>query len=667
MRRIARPASGRAAFVFLFLAALGLPADLSTAFAAAPGDAGIFSVAAPTGDPAADLAAVEAALAKAKAWQAGQPKGADGLAAKTEVVLAAGTYRLCPTGGNPPPRGAGRYCLQLNDWENLVFRGTANATKLVLLDPNDGYIFMFQSRHLALADLTFDFQVAPFIQGRVVAANTKGPALASIDVQVDDGFKGFADPFYQIPGAGFLTIMDPALARPKEGVPNFMRIAYRPPPYSNQELARGTLLADGKTWRLTYDPNGSPAWLFSDARHPPIVRGDRFVYVSRLPNSGVMAAFCDTVTLSHLTFRASGGLTTAFLENTGPLLVDHLNIGIPADSRRLISSNADGVHFQNNRGPIEVQYSNLQGMADDAIVVYAVSGTIHQVLAGGQNGKIVVYAQRRILPGDRLQIIDSTSGTIERVAAVTAVQQTKCPADINVACFGVNLDLVPASTKPGDITFVYNAAGTEVSIHNNVIQAHRGNGIFLGGSNSTVADNEFTYVPSNGITIGPDHAGLLAGLAGILGPVPDHVSIRHNSLTGGGPNSGRLVLISSMIPKSGMRGNEAVAAEGPSDITISDNTFHNPATPAIDVVVGERIELANNKIMSDSPLVRVPGPAVRFSAGSGLSVNGLVVGPANGISAAVELGCGVRPIDPTRWTIQSAPAPVLLDRRAQCR
>jgi hypothetical protein len=65
----------------------------------------------------------------------------------------------------------------------------------VLLDPNNGYIFMFQSRHIALADLTFDFQVVPFMQGRVVAVNTKGPALTSIDVQVDDGFKGFADPF----------------------------------------------------------------------------------------------------------------------------------------------------------------------------------------------------------------------------------------------------------------------------------------------------------------------------------------------------------------------------------------------------------------------------------------------------------------------------------------
>jgi hypothetical protein len=103
MRQIARRASGRGALGLLLLAALGLPADLSTAFAAARGDDGIFSVAAPTGDPAADLAAIEAARAKAKAWQARQPKGADGLAAKTEVVLAPGTYGLCPTGGNPPP------------------------------------------------------------------------------------------------------------------------------------------------------------------------------------------------------------------------------------------------------------------------------------------------------------------------------------------------------------------------------------------------------------------------------------------------------------------------------------------------------------------------------------------------------------------------------------
>jgi hypothetical protein len=77
----------------------------------------------PTGYAAADLAAIQAAVADAKAWQAGQPKGADGLAAKVEVVLAPGTYSLCPAGTStpaPPQGGGGQYCLLFNNWENLA-------------------------------------------------------------------------------------------------------------------------------------------------------------------------------------------------------------------------------------------------------------------------------------------------------------------------------------------------------------------------------------------------------------------------------------------------------------------------------------------------------------------------------------------------------------------
>jgi hypothetical protein len=86
------------------LAALATTVMLATAFAASAPDAGVFAVPPPTGDPAADLAAIETAVATAKTWQAVQPKGADGLAAKVEVVLAPGTYSLCPTGGTRHPR-----------------------------------------------------------------------------------------------------------------------------------------------------------------------------------------------------------------------------------------------------------------------------------------------------------------------------------------------------------------------------------------------------------------------------------------------------------------------------------------------------------------------------------------------------------------------------------
>ena len=150
-----------------------------------------------------------------------------------------------------------------------------------------------------------------------------------------------------------------------------------------------------------------------------------------------------------------------------------------------------------------------------------------------------------------------------------------------------------------------------------------------------------------------------------MGPVPDHIELRRNSF-GVGATGSHDLLLTSAIPKAGNWAAGAIAVEGSSDIAIAENTFYNPVAPAIDVVVGARIDISNNKIVSDAFVSSVPGPAVRLSAGAGFSVNGLSVGPASGITAAVEIDCGVRAIDPSRWSIQSGAIPRLLDRRPQC-
>jgi hypothetical protein len=623
-------------------------------------EAGVFRVPPPTGNPATDLAAIEAAVAQAKAWQGGQPKGADGLAAKVEVVLAPGTYGLCPNGGTPaPPQGGGgQYCLLFNDWENLAFRGTGDDTRIVLLSPDEGYIDLYRSRHVTVADLTLDLKIAPFTQGRIVAIQRNGRNLGSLDVQLDQGFQTFADPLYQFDDSDFLVVMDPLKARPKPGVPNFMRIVFTPPPYSGGTFARGVLLPDGRTWRLMFDPTGSPLWRFTDPLHPPIVPGDRFVFVTRRPNSGIMATFCDTVTLAHLTIHAAGGLTTGFVQNTGPLLVDDLDIGIPEDSPRLISSDADGAHFQNNRGPVTIQNSSFQGMADDAVTMYSLATTI---IAADPSGKVIDYSPRLVLPGDRLQILDATNGAIRGISTVTRAEAFKCPSGVVVTCYNLTLDAVPAGTKAQDLAYLYNAAGNGASIHHNVFHAHRNNGILLFASDSSVTDNEFVEVPNNGITIGPYHAAFGQG------PVPDHVVVRRNSFHGGDVGSVD-ILVTSVIAKSGVPGNQTNAVDGPSDIAIADNNLRDPTYPAIDVAIGERVDLSDDRIASDSSAVApAPAPAVLLSAGREITVSDLSVRAAGGVTAAVEIGCGVRDVNPLRWTIRSDEVPHILDRRQQCR
>jgi hypothetical protein len=642
--------------------ALAIAVTLATTFAASARDAGVFDVPPPTGDAAADLAAIRAAVANAKAWQAGQPKDADGLAAKVEVVLAPGTYSLCPTGTStpaPPQGGGGQYCLLFNNWENLIFRGSGHETKIVLLDPDEGYIDLFRSRHVTVADLTLDMQTAPFTQGRIAAVHLNGVNLASLDVQLDQGFQTFAEPIYQFHDSNFLVVMDPAAARPKPGVPNFMRITFTPPPYSGGTFAWGVLLPDGKTWRLTFEPTGSPAWRFTDPLHPPIVPGDRFVFVTRRPNSGIMATFCDTVTIAHVRIHAAGALTTGFVQNTGPLLIDDLDVGIPHDSPRLISTDADGAHFQNNRGPVTIRNSSFQGMADDAITIYSLATTINQVIAPGANGKVVDYSPRIIQEGDRLQILDATDGAIRGIGTVVQAQAFRCPAGIVVTCYNLTLDAVPPGTTAQDIAYLYNAAGNGASIHDNVFHAHRNNGILLFSPDSSVADNEFTEVPNQGITVGPYHVAFMQG------PVPDHVVVRGNSFRGGDVGSVD-VLVTSVIAKSGVPGNQTNAVDGPSHIVIADNTFRNPTYPAIDVAIGDHIHLSGDDIASHVAAA-VPAPAVLLAAGSEIAVRDLSVRAASGVTAAVEIGCGVRNVIPSGWTIRSGQILPILHLRPQCR
>jgi hypothetical protein len=643
-------------------ATLAITVTLAT-FAVSARDGGVFEVPLPTGDPAADLAAIKGAIAKAKAWQASQPKGPDGLAAKVEVVLAPGAYSLCPTGTSTPapPQGdvGGQYCLQFSNWENLVFRGTRDRTRIVLLDPDEGYIDFFQSRHVTVADLVLDMETVPFTQGKVVAVHLNGVNLASLDVQLDQGFQTFADPIYQFEDPNFLVIMDPVVARPKPSVPNFMRVTFTPPPHSGGTFAWGVLLPDGKTWRLTFQPTASPPWRFTDPLHPPIVSGDRFVFVTRRPNSGIVATFSDTVTLAHVTIHAAGGIT--FVQNTGPLLVDDLDIKIPEGSPRLISTNLGGANLQNNRGPVTIQYSGFQGMADDAIATYSLATTIHQVTASGANGKVVDYSPRAIQQGDRLQILDATDGAIRGIATVAQAQAFKCPPGVASICYNLTLDAVPAGTTAEDLAYLYNAAGNGASIRHNVFHAHRGNRILLFSPDSSVTDNEFTEVPNQGITIGPYHAAFSQG------PVPDHVVVRGNSFHGGDVGSSD-ILVTSVIPKAGVPGGQTNAVDGPSHIVITDNKFRNPTFPAIDVEIGDHIHLSDNRIASDVvAATQTTAPAVRLAAGRDITVRELSVRAAGGVTAAVEIGCGVTDVNPSTWTIRSGKLPSILDLRPQCR
>jgi hypothetical protein len=108
--------------------------------------------------------------------------------------------------------------------------------------------------------------------------------------------------------------------------------------------------------------------------------------------------------------------------------------------------------------------------------------------------------------------------------------------------------------------------------------------------------------------------------------------------------------------------------DGPSHIAITDNTFRNPTYPAVDIEIGDQIQLADDRIASNGAAVAsAPAPAVRLAAGSEIMVRDLSVRAASGVTAAVEIGCGVRDPILSLWTIRSGQLPPILDLRPQCR
>jgi len=155
-------------------------------------------------------------------------------------------------------------------------------------------------------------------------------------------------------------------------------------------------------------------------------------------------------------------------------------------------------------------------------------------------------------------------------------------------------------------------------------------------------------VPSNGVTIGASHVAFSQG------PVPDHVVVRGNSFHGGDIGSIDM-LVTSVIPKSSAPGAQTNAVDGPSHVIITDNIFRNPTYPAIDGAIGDRIHLSNNRIASDVATAGALAPVVLLSAGSEITVQDFSVRAASGVSAAVEIGCGVTDVVPSHWTIRSGP------------
>lgn len=571
-------------------------------------------------------AAIRAAIAAATAAGASSP---------AEVVLEEGTYRVLPE----TPRG---YCFPIRGAAKLVVRGAGKSTRIVIADPAAGGFSFGLCKEAGVRDLALDHDPVPFLQGTVRAVDVEA---GSFDLEVDPGYPTpDAENFLKAlePYGKWGMIMDPATRRIRAGTPDH----YMTPRWER----RG-----GRVWRF----------FTADEHHRRNLQhmraGDAYVHLARGHGGAILAQGCEDIRIENVTVHASPGLAVGLVGNRGEILVRGLEVRFAPGEGRLLTTNADGVHCQGNRsGPI-IEDCVFEGMADDAVNIYAPPNVLREIRSPLE---WLVSPGTTILPGDRLQVLDPTTGRVRGTVRATDVKPERrallltLDAPIEGATAGED-------HRTADTLYDLDACGAGFRIRRNRMNGNRRYGCLLRAGGGVVEENSFEDTTGAGVVLTnePDWPE---------GPIPWGIAIRRNRFIRGGtclgysdsPHGAALQVRAARL------GHGLAEAEAIRGVTIEGNEFLDRAGTALFVGGASDVTIEENRIAAaPGSELRRSGPAILIERSSGVRLtDNTVDDPRAGTTAAVEIGPEVPPgEDGVRLSGPEAKlhpgAPSVIDRR----
>ena len=408
------------------------------------------------------------------------------------VILKAGTYRVMSAQTERP-------AFTITRADGLTIQGAGNdaaGTLILITNPQAGGFTWFESDNCVIRRLTIDYDPPPFTQGSIIAVGT-----TSFDWQIPSHFPALEEPgFCPTPappgctgrfGGNWGMVIEPTTKLIKRGLADSLYVA------SWTKLS--TDLDADRLYRIT-----PTSW--SQPMLAQMAAGDRFIYIRRNGGTAVLFAFSRNCAAEDIDVRASPVLAAAS-QGEGPNRFTRFNVRFAPGSDRLLTTNADGVHCQQERFGVTLENSFFEGMADDVINIYHPTYFVYSFTAPDQ----VVLAIRgftRLRAGDRLQFIDPKTGIVRgETTAADAVQLTaaqravECPkANVTPAtgwedCWRVTLSPplsgITSGTDPKSADQVYDmdASGNGYVIRNNVMTASRRHGVFAKAANGLIEGN----------------------------------------------------------------------------------------------------------------------------------------------------------------------------------
>jgi hypothetical protein len=543
--------------------------------------------------------AIRAALKKAISAQ--QP---------SEIVLDAGVYRVAPERPGSP-------CLPINGADGLVVRGAGRETVLIFTDPISTGISINNSRNVTVRDITIDYDPLPFCQGTIRAVDLKN---GHFDLEISEGYPAPDGPQFLKaiePYGKWGMIMDRATRRIKAGTPDH----YMTPRWE---------LVDGRTWRFFTAHEHFRRQL----SHMNV--GDAYVHLGRGHGTAILSQWSENVRVERILVHSSPGLAVGLIGNRGELIVRGLQVRFAPGSDRLLTTNADGVHCQQNRtGPI-IEQSFFEGMADDGINIYTPPNVLLEIRSPSE---WLVSAGCRIFPGDRLQVLDPRTGRVRGV-----VQAADVKADGRRLLLAINEPLDGAAPgndhRTADTLYNMDACGAGFQIRNNEFIGHRRYGCLLRAGDGTVEGNLFQDTTGAGIVITnePDWPE---------GPAPWNISITRNRFVRGGtcagyadsPRGAALVIQGSRL------GHALANANSVRGITVVENHFIDLAGAAVFAGGASDVRLISNRISSSPQAeLRRKSAAIVVDQSASVVITGTEVHDERpGVTAAVEIRPGAAP------------------------
>ncbi len=390
--------------------------------------------------------------------------------------------------------------------------------------------------------------------------------------------------------------------------------------------------------------------------------GDAYVHLARGFGGAVQAHGCEDIRIENVTVHASPGLAVGLVANRGEILVRKLEVRFAPRSTRLLTTNADGVHCQQNRsGPI-IENCYFEGMADDAINIYAPPNVLREVRSPTE---WLVSPKCLVLPGDRLQVLDPQTGQIRGIVKAAGVKREG-------RAFLLTLEeplegvVAGADHLSADTLYNLDACGAGFQIRNNHMNGNRRYGCLLRAGGGVVENNTFEDTTGAGVVLTNEPNWP-------EGPVPWDITIRGNRFLRGGtclgyadsPHGAALAVRAIRL------GHGLAEAEGIRDIVIEGNEFVDRAGTAILVGGATNVTLRSNRVgaAADAPLSRSGGAiVVRRSKGVVIQDNE-ISDPRPGTKAAVEIGAEVAPgeggvrLEDLKATLAPEATPVLDHRR----